>query len=379
MQDDKPKMNFESQGLTLDDISFDETETVDFTKPETPEVELEEIKTVVEEEQPGKKKETKKVEKQEELPVVKPTTLEDLEDSLEDETDAVKKEDKDIYLQAAKGILQKKLDRYNISSSVNIDDLSEEELVEFEEELDKEILDSRYESLKQVDKNVKTILDYIEVGGDPKKIAKLFEEQQTISKIDTSTTQGKINLIKTYYSEVHGWDESKVIKKIERLQATNTLDDELSDVEESYNEYFERRVEEEQIKQQEEEQRKIAIENRRYQTFTENLQGLQIDKKLKKDMLDVAVGKGSLNGNTIDILDYKIMEFQADPNKFIKLVHFLTSPDNYDDFIKQQKQNQTVIEQSKKGFSFQPKKVTPDNTQVKTSNKQDSKPKFNFN
>lgn len=345
---DKPK------GLQFADLVFEDTEII-------PGAELPKIPESV----------TEKIETPTAVKVPKPT-LDQLEFEDEDpkapESGAAPVVAVDSRIEAIKSILLQRMERYGVEAEdVNIEEMTEEDLVNFEEQLDSAIIDSRWNSLKSVDKNVGKLLDFLENEGDPKDMVALFKEQSALSKIDISTEVGQQQMIKSYYKNILGWDEDKADKKIERLAASGSLSEEAIDIEEAYNDHYEKKQAEVAKVQQE---KVTAARQREYQkksVFESSLVTNRVPKRLADEYKQTAFGKGIIKGTNeeISILDYKIMQMQTNPDMFLKLVQFATDPVGYDAMILQAKKNIEVTENMKKGFQVPKSTNTVENGQVK--------------
>lgn len=304
--------------------------------------------------------------------------VEEKEVSTEKQT---KKQKESDLLAGVRSVLLKKMERYEIDTEeYDIANMTEEELVEFEESLDSHILSLKYDSIKRADPNLQKVLDFIENGGDPRAITKLFKEQESIMNIDASTEEGKIKKISSYYKDVLGWSEDKVAKKLDRLKMSELIDDEYEDIEGEYDRYFEERQEELLEIQRREAQVKKQREEARRSAFSEKLAELKIPNAKKAELLNTAFNQGIIKGTDqkISILDYKIAQMQADPEKFLRLVQFVNDPESYNQMILKEKENKIVEQGMAKGF----KEVSSTSSKpVKTVEKSSSTTKsrkFNF-
>jgi predicted nucleic acid-binding protein len=375
------KFDFNNNGnLTLDDISFGEPDIIDTPAPVT------EVKPEV----AAEVKSETEVEVKEKAVSVEAPTLDELEFTALDSTDevAAEKETKtpaaekpvvtsEIKLQAIASVLQAKLDRHNIEAGVDLTTLSEEELVDFEEALDNQIVDSKYNDFKSVDPNLKLISDYIENGGDPRKISKLFDEKESLTKIDIATEAGQIKMIKAYYEGVLGWSKDKVNSKIDRLSASANLEAEAEEVSQQYNEHVENKITQEADAQEKRQTAFVQREEKKKEIFESALKVSRIPAKTQADLKRVAFGEGVLpDGQTIKILDYQILKMQSDPDAFLKLAYFLANPEEYDKTILQYNKNTEVTTNLKKAFNFEPKPRAADT--IKESKKENSKITFKF-
>lgn len=373
-------------GLTLEDVDFGEVEIVEdvVTPPATPP-------------EPPKKEETPKKEEPEEKktePEPEPVKLDDLEfedeeeESEEDEEKKKpgrpKKEDA-VYtkLDAVRAVLKNKMDRYNIDSSEhNLEEMSEDDLAEFEETLEEAILESKWNNIKGQDQNLEKLLSYIESGGNPADITKLFQEQQEIRKIDISDESGQTQLVKSYYKDVLGWDAEKVANKIDRLKTSGSLEEEAGDVQVEYDKHFEK---EQARKIEIQKQKDAAVQYQREQEismFDKSLSEASIPKKQQEALKTLAFGEGVIKstGEKMRVFDHRIKQIQSNPEMYLKLVQFMADPDGYEKAIIQGATNDKVTKGMKKGFQMAKSAPKPaaESTVAKPS-KEKKTIKFNFN
>lgn len=197
----------------------------------------------------------------------------------------------------------------------------------------------------------KAIISHIKNGGNPDEIIDLFKEQKSIDSIDTSTEEGKQAKIEKYYSEVLGWKPQKVEKLVRRLIADGEIETEFADVEEQFNEYYNKKLE-----AIEEERKAVEFENKRKQeVFVNSIkEALDEDPSLNarekqiiaSSILDFRHNLG--NGQKVNDFYVKFAEMQADPKKYIKLVRFVMDGDNYEKQIQVQEKSKAA----KEIFSF---------------------------
>lgn len=289
-------------------------------------------------------------------------------------------------LDAVRAVLEAKFDRYEVSrDSLDLASMSEEELVDLEEQLDEAILDHKWGRIKQSDKNLDKLLTYIENGGDPTKISGLFHEQKEIEALDVSTASGQEALIKKYYKDVLGWDEEKVKNKLTRLQNLGGLEEEASDVKVEYDKHLEakqgealKKLEQRNIQQQ-------YIKEQREAAFNKALQDNKIPKARQQALRDLAFNQGVIKGTgeKIDLIDHKILQVQADPNPmvYLELVEYLDSPEAFKaKIIKEAANVQTTASMSKEfKFNKSQNKAVEANTIKPSVSTPSQRPIFNFN
>lgn len=348
------KFNFNSD---LSDVSFENPDVIEEEYQEENEEENEEQN---EEENEELKEKSKVSKKKKESPV-------SFEES-EEEKDTQKVE----TLDAVRAILTNKLERLNLELEKDLNELTEEELVNLEEQIDEykinQEIDKRWNTLKSSNKQLDKILSYLENDGDPTEIVHLFAEQKQVEKIDTSTEQGKVELLKTYYTNVMGWDEYKVDNKIERLANSGMLEDEVNDIQPEYDKYFEKKQDEIIAQKEEQKKQKIKQKQKEINEFESLLSNKPLGEPLKKTLRDVAFNNVKVDDKIIPFFDYRIQQFKENPETFYKLVTFLANPLKYDEMVLQEKSNKITTNEMKKGFQFKrenPKEQTVQETKQK--------------
>lgn len=305
------------------------------------------------------------------------TTFEDLEIS---ESEKPEKSVEPDYLAAIRAVLEKKMVRYGVDSEEHdLLNLDEEGLIDFEERLDNAIISNRYNSVKNQNKHIKAIMDYAENGGNPEEITSLFQQQNELQEIDKESKDGKVQYIKSYYKDALGWDSNKVNQRIERLEASDNIENEFNDVAPEYDRYFEQAVEAKQQKQREIQNRRVALEKRREEMFKTVLDDVKVSNKLKNDYLQTAFSEGTIRGTEekIKVFDYRIEAMKNDPQQFLKLVQFLTDPEQYDKNIAQLAKNEKVETKSRESFNMSQKQK--ESTTVEENKNKRPQFKFNFN
>lgn len=318
----------------------------------------------------------------EEIPEVDlPDPVTEEEIPIVDEVPETLEEGKYLTLEdGVRSVLSNKLKRYNLDESAyNLAEMNSEELASFEEELDNAILENRYAQIKEVDPNLNKLLNFIEAGGDPKNLVSLFKESESIKQIDGTTEEGKVKKITSYYENVLKWDPEKVAKKIDRLKASDSINDEYEDLSEEYDKHLLRKQDEVIEKQERLQQEQEAEDRNRMNAFSSVLQKLNVTKQVKDSLMNTAFAKGKIKGSeeVISILDYKLARLKSNPETFLKLVQFVDNPEEYDTLIKQVALNKKTETQLKKGFekvTSQRTSSVPDTQTKPTGNK----PPFKF-
>lgn len=178
----------------------------------------------------------------------------------------------------------------------------------------------------------KAIIEHVSRGGDPNEIIDIFKEQKSVQSIDTSTEEGKTLKIETYYKDVLGWKDSRVQKHLSRLIENDEVDEEFETVEESYNKYYNDKVQAAQEKTQEEERKRIEQQKAFVNSIKEVLDSdssLSIPEKniIASSILDL---KHKLpNGQKVNDFYLKFAELQSNPKDYVELVQFIMDKEGY--------------------------------------------------
>lgn len=176
----------------------------------------------------------------------------------------------------------------------------------------------------------KAIIEHIKEGGNPDTIIDIFKEQKEIKSIDTSSDEGKLDLIGNYYTDVLGWKPDRIKKHLTRIIADNDLETEFSEINEQYDEYYQQQLA--AVNQQREEAKKFQAEKQRefvsnIQTTLSEMGYTDKEKKLiEKSLLDV---KKLPNGQVATDFNLRFSQLQKDPKKLIKLVEFVMDEENF--------------------------------------------------
>ena len=188
----------------------------------------------------------------EEVKDVAETTLDDIDDvkvlETEDDFDKqfsdeeTKEEDvKSEKVNVLKSTAEFLSDKYGVDLP-EVEEWTEDTYIEYAESLLQHKLNERYNTAKDSNELVKALLDVTEAGGDVSDILALFEQKTELSEINTTTVDGKREMIRRYYIDIEGktpeWT-NRYIKKLELSDDTSEIETEFADVEKSYTDYFE--------------------------------------------------------------------------------------------------------------------------------------------
>jgi hypothetical protein len=346
-----------STGLKAEDIQWGEPVVVDEIVQPTLEIPKELIP------------EQKEEEKTPEVELPKDVTFDDTE--VETEEVKTTTDLKALQEEAVRAILRKKIEKYNFD--VEDDDLSKlsgTELVDFQEQLDDAIIEAKYNEVKTSDPIIEQLLTLRENGGNVDDLLSIIQEQRTLNTIDTTSDSGKLKVIEKYYKEIAKWSDDKVQRKLDQVSNTGGVEDEFDLVNDTYQEHFQQKQQEAVQKAEQENQKQQQLRVQKELAFEKELNNLKLSEGKKKELLQTAFGQGTIKGTgeKIDILDYKILQMQANPQMNIKLAMFINDPEGYDKMILQNVSNKQVTEKLEKEFKFNQTQVKTPDTSVKEQN-----------
>lgn len=180
----------------------------------------------------------------------------------------------------------------------------------------------------------KTILEHIEAGGNPEEIIELFKVSKKVEGFDTSTNEGREQVLKEYYTKVLNWNESKADKHIKLLidSGEENFKEESEDAKAAILDGIKDQIE--QTKKLEE-QRKLdqarqaqAWENNMIKTIKERTDLTEKEKQeVHKSLL--VYNQKLPDGRVVNNFMVEFMKMQADPKKYIDLVRFVTNSEKF--------------------------------------------------
>lgn len=178
----------------------------------------------------------------------------------------------------------------------------------------------------------KAIIGFVKEGGNPDEIIDIFKEQKKIENFDTSTEDGKKEIISKYYKEVIGWKPEKITRHINSLIASDELETETTEIKELYDKFAKnelKRITAEQAEYEEEQKRR---EDSFKQNITQAISSRKdLSSKEKKIIEDsVLTYKNRLpDGNIVSDFYLKFAQIQADPQEYIELVEYVMNKEAY--------------------------------------------------
>jgi hypothetical protein len=175
----------------------------------------------------------------------------------------------------------------------------------------------------------KAIITHIKEGGNPDEIIDIFKEQKQVQAIDTSTDEGKINIIGKYYSEILGWKPERVQKHLQRIIADEDIATEASEIEERYTEHYQEQLQ--QIENERTEQKTRMLERQKeFVTGIKNsLSETEYSAKEKQLIESALLNVKKTDKGPITDFNLKFAELQKDPKKLIDLVYYVMDQEGF--------------------------------------------------
>ena len=199
----------------------------------------------------------------------------------------------------------------------------------------------------------KIIIDHIEKGGNPDDIIDLFKASKRIETFDIKTDTGKESLVKEYYNKVVGWSEAKTDKYVKTLidAGGDRLTEEANDAKGLMEKGIQAQIKETQaqvaLNQARQKEQAISWESNMKKIIKDRTDLSDTDKRDAEE----AILKYNIklqDGRVVNKFMVKFMEMQADPQKYIDLVRFVTNPDKY----KAKVEKQVATTEAKKTWEF---------------------------
>lgn len=201
------------------------------------------------------------------------------------------------------------------------------------------------EMLDQTGDYGKVIFQHIKNGGDPKEIIDLFRESKRVNNLDISDENGQQNIIREYYSKVHGWSDSKITRFINGAIDNKALKDEATEVKELLEKEIKAEVDarkqaqEAALKERQEAERKWAGSIQDALKAREDLTEKE-RKELQSTLLNY--NQKLPDGRQVNQFTINFMKLQQDPQKYIELVRFVNDPDKYTKRVEKEKEKQAA-------------------------------------
>lgn len=240
-----------------------------------------------------------------------------------------------------------KAEKYGIEIDED-QEFDDESYAAFEDKLDQIRLEQKYNEARQANPLVDALLEVSEQGGDISDLLALFEQSKELTDIDTSTIQGKVEMIRKYYKDVENKPDAWVEKQLRRLSTgedTKELEEEFSFIKEEYDSYFNEEKERQvQMAQQQKASKEAAIK-KQVTSFEASLESKKLPKDVINKMSDFVYDdkkvKFKNSNETISLMDFAILKFKNDPEKLPDLVMFLQDQKAYNEKILIEAKNTT--------------------------------------
>lgn len=180
----------------------------------------------------------------------------------------------------------------------------------------------------------KTILEHIEAGGNPEEIIELFKVSKKVEGYDTSTNEGREQVLKEYYTKVLNWNEAKATKHIKLLVDSGEANfkEESEDAKAAILDGIKNQVEQ----TKEAEKQKKIDQIRQAQEWENNMsrtikERTDLTEKEKQDVQKALLvyNQKLPDGRVVNNFTVEFMKIQSDPKKYIDLVRFITNPEKF--------------------------------------------------
>lgn len=199
----------------------------------------------------------------------------------------------------------------------------------------------------------KAILEYVENGGNPNDIVDLFKASRRIENYDIKTPTGKESLVREYYTKVVGWTDAKTDKYVKSL--VDSGDDRLTEEATEAKELMDKGIQE-QIKQTQEAQKhQKAQQEQQAKAWESNITKTIKERQDFTDKEKREIHEALLNynvklqdGRIVNKFTVEFMKLQADPQRYLDLVRYVTNPDKY----KEKVEKTVKTEEAKKNWEF---------------------------
>jgi hypothetical protein len=175
----------------------------------------------------------------------------------------------------------------------------------------------------------KAIISHIKEGGNPDEIIDLFKEQKYTESIDTSTPEGKVNIIGKYYNEVLGWRPERIQKHLQRIIADDDVESEASEIEEKYNEYYQEQLAEIEGERMLQKQRNLERQKEFVTGIKSSLDETEYTPREKQLIEQSLLNIKKTEMGPITDFNLKFAELQRDPKKLIDLVYYVMDQEGF--------------------------------------------------
>jgi hypothetical protein len=286
--------------------------------------------------------------------------VEEEEDEEEEDIEpAPNPEDDEARLSVGIGFLKYLAERRGVSDQIdytNIESAEDiQEVLDSFDDLDQAIAAER---LKQSDKTIAQIVNYVERGGRPEEIISFLTQAKELSEIDITSETGSKTLLKDYYKNILGFSDDVVAKKIKKLEDNDLLNEEAEDTLPLYQEHLNKQMEQKAKKLEQEKKREKLITQQKQTAFVEQLKANKYSQHIATQFYQTAFSEVVLNnGDKVPLLDAKINQLKSSPEGLLKLASFVTDSKFYDEQVLANKGSEIVTKQTKQRLILNNKSV----------------------
>lgn len=320
--------------------------------------ELEDISLDKEKEEEGEQEEE---EEQKVVPPVKKTKetseesfeQEEEEQEEEEEKEEEEEEESSMPLQAgieiAKFIARKKkvFEHINFEAIETTEDL--EEILESFDALDSVVAK---EELKRKDATIAKIVDYIDKGGKPDEVINILTQSKEIAEIDVETETGCKKLLRDYYKNVVGFDDSKIDSRIKKFEESDMLMEEAKDVLPLYQEKLDKEMAAKTAKLEQDNITKDTLLKQTQADFVRQLQANKYSREIASRFYQTAFSEVVIEGKKMSVLDAKINDLRKTPEGLLKLSSFITDSEFYDKQVIANKGSKIIADKTANRLNF---------------------------
>ena len=184
----------------------------------------------------------------------------------------------------------------------------------------------------------KAIISYIKQGGDANEIIDIFKEQKSVDNLDVSTDSGKQAKIELYYKDVLKWSEERVGKHLKRIINNDELDEEFETIEDSYKEYYNKKLQDVQREQYSQKQKEIEVQRAFVNSIKDVLEGDDTLSNRERNIIASSIldFRNNVGGRKVNDFYLKFAEIQANPKEYVDLVRYVMDKDTYINKLRQQ-------------------------------------------
>lgn len=184
----------------------------------------------------------------------------------------------------------------------------------------------------------KAIISYIKQGGDANEIIDIFKEQKSVDNLDVSTDSGKQAKIELYYKDVLKWSEERVGKHLKRIINNDELDEEFETIEDSYKEYYNKKLQDVQREQYSQKQKEIEAQRAFVNSIKDVLEGDDTLSNRERNIIASSIldFRNNVGGRKVNDFYLKFAEIQANPKEYVDLVRYVMDKDTYINKLRQQ-------------------------------------------